>query len=246
MTGSLTQKSRYELLSCFMSFVNRDVDAYANHILDLAEPGPEADADGFLREAKRIVTDVLYKPNEKKGVSLAFYRILLAGARYDIGFPSDLVLMAKAFFTLENIGLRLYPDADFNEVLRPFLADVLRDELSPAKAVKELQASAFDRLYFLKRLPEQARALLEKFEGGEVGVKLNLHELHDLKAEFDRQNDARILALLAVALLVGSALIMRVDERLTAIGLPVGQLGFAAAAAFIVWLLVVVSRRPKS
>lgn len=245
MTGTLTQKSRYELLSCFVSFVNRDVDAFAGHVLDVAEPGPAADVEGFLRAAKRSVTDVLYKPNEKKGVSLAFYRVLLAGARYDIGFPSDLVLMAKAFYTLENIGLRLYPDADFNEVLKPFLADVLRDELSPRKAMKELQVSAFDRLYFLKSLPEKARDLIERFESGELDVKLNMGELHDLKAEFDRQNDARILSLLAASLLIGSAVVMRVDERLTVVGLPVGPLAFFASVIFAAWLLVIVSRKPK-
>jgi ubiquinone biosynthesis protein len=245
MTGSLSTKSRYELLSCFMSFVNKDIDGYAGHILDLAEPGPQADADGFVRSAKRIVTDILYKPNERKGVAAAFYHILLSGAQHDIRFPSDLILMAKAFATLENIGLRLYPDIDLDDVLRPFLADLLKEELSPKKALKELQSSAFDRLYFLKHLPDQTRALLERFERGQVGVRLDFQELHDLKTEFDRQNDARILAFLAIAIFLGSAIALRLDVRLASVGVSLGQLGFAAAAVIIIWLLFVTRRRPR-
>lgn len=245
MTGSLSTKSRYELLSCFMSFVNKDIDGFAAHILDIAEPGPQADADGFVHAAKRVVTDILYKPNERKGVASAFYHILLSGARYDIRFPSDLILMGKAFFTLENMGLKLYPDIDFDEVLRPFLAELLKQEFSPEKALKELQSSAFDRLYFLKHLPDQTRALLDRLERGQVGVRLDFQELHDLKTEFDRQNDARILAFLAVAMVVGSAIMSRLDVRLAASGWPVGEIGFAVSGIIIVWLLVVTRRRPR-
>lgn len=245
MTGSLSTKSRYELLSCFMSFVNKDIDGYAGHILDMAEAGPQADRVGFMHEAKRIVTDILYKPNERKGVAGALYHILLSGAKYDLSFPSDLILMGKAFFTLERIGMSLYPDIDLESVFRPFLNDLLKEELSPQKALKELQSSAFDRLYFLKHLPDQTRALLERFEHGQMGVRLDFQELHDLKAEFDRQNDARILAFLAIALFLGSAIVMRLDVKMTALGLPLGQLGFAAAAVVIVWLLLVTRRRPR-
>lgn len=245
MTGSLSTKIRYELLSCFMSFVNKDIDAYAGHILDVAELGPAADPDAFLRNAKRTVTDILYKPNEKKGVAMAFYRILLDGASHDIRFPSDLILMGKAFFTLETIALRLYPEADLGALLRPFLGELLKRELSPAKAFKELQSAAFDRFYFLKHLPDQTRSLLERFERGEVGVKINLQELHDLKAEFDRQNDARIVAFLVIALFLGSAAVLRVDERFAALGMPIGHLGFVVAFVLIIWLFLIMRRRPK-
>jgi ubiquinone biosynthesis protein len=245
MTGSLSTKSRYELLSCFMSFVNKDIDGYTQHILDIGEPGPQADADGFIRSAKRIITDVLYKPNERKGVASALYRIIISGARYDIFFPSDLILMGKAFFTLENVGLALYPDIDLDDVLRPFLSELLKQELSPERALKELQSSAFDRLYFLKHLPDQTRAMLDRLERGQVGVRLDFQELHDLKAEFDRQNDARILAFLAVAMVVGSAVMARLDVRLAASGWPVGEIGFVIAGVVIIWLLVVTRRRPR-
>jgi ubiquinone biosynthesis protein len=228
-----------------MSYVNRDVEAYAQHILDLGELGPQADVEGFGREVKRIVTDVLYKPNERKSVAGGFYHVLLAGAHYDVSFPSDLILMGKAFLTLEKIGFSLYPEIDLNEILRPFLTELLKEELSPKKALKELQSSAFDRLYALKHLPDQTRALLEKLEHGQVGVRLDFQEIHDLKTEFDRQNDARILAMLAIALFLGSAVALRLDANVRAAGISLGQVGFAVSAVIIIWLLVVTSRRPR-
>ncbi len=245
MTGTLSKKSRYELLSCFMSFVNKDLEAYARHILDIADSGEQADTEGFLREARRIATDVMYKPNERKGVAQAFYRILLAGVRYDVRFPTDLVLMGKAFFTLENIGFRLYPEIDLSEIIRPHLAEMLKRELNPVNAIKEMQSSAFDSLYFLKHLPDQTRALLDRLERGEVGVKLNLTELQDMKREFDRQNDVRILAIVVAVVFLGSAVAMRVEEKVLAFGLPVGEMGIVFGLLGLLWLLVLVSHRPR-
>jgi ubiquinone biosynthesis protein len=246
MTGTLTERVRYELLSCFMSFVNRDIEAYTRHILDLAEPGSGADEAGFLRDARRAVTDVLYKPNARKGVALAFYRVLLSGARHDLRFPTDLVLMGKAFFTIEQTGLRLHPDIDLGAVLRPYLQRLMLDELSPRRLSREMAANLFDRLYFLKHLPEQTRAMLGRLEQGEVGVKINLDELHDLKREFDRQNDVRVLGLLTAVVFVGSALALRLDERLALAGVPLGPLGMGAALVMLVWVWRLANKRPKA
>jgi ubiquinone biosynthesis protein len=244
IVGSLSEKERYELVSCFMSFLDKDIDAYFNHILDLAESKEEADMVGMRSDVRQVLTGVLYKPTERKQIAKAFYEVLLAGARRGVVFPTDLVLLGKAFFTLETIGLRLYPEIDFDEEMRPMLSEVFKRELGPAKLAAKAKAAAFDSLYFLRNLPEQTRALLDKVEKGEIGVKIDLQELHDLKAEFDRQNDVRVLAVLAAALLVGSALAMRLDQRALAGGLTLAQVGFAAAIVITVWLFVLIRRRP--
>jgi ubiquinone biosynthesis protein len=244
MVGTLSEKSRYELLSCFACFLNKDVDGYARHVLDLAENPDEGDADAFVRDVRGVVTGVLYKPTDRKGVAFAFYNVLLAGARRGIVFPADLVLLGKAFLTLETLGLRLYPEIDLDAEFRPFVGKVMREEFSPAKIAREAQSSAFDTLHFLKRLPERTRALFERIEHGEIGVRIDLKELHDLKAEFDRQNDVRILAVLAVALLVASAVVLRVDAILSAWRVPLGQAGFATSFILVIWLFLLIRKRP--
>lgn len=246
MIGSISERTRYELLSCFACFVNRDVDAYLRHILDLAEDADPAKSDAFVREARDIVTGVLYKPARRKDIAFAFYHVLLAGAKSGVTFPSELVLLGKAFLTLETIGLKLYPEIDLEEMFRPFLFEAMKGEFSPSKLIKDAQTSAFDTLHFVKRLPERTRALLDRLERGEIDVRIDFKELHDLKSEFDRQNDVRVLAIVAVALLVSSAIIMRVDESASAARIPVGQIGFGASVVLAVWLFLLIRRRPRT
>lgn len=245
MVGTISEKSRYELLGCLSSFLSSDVEAYVRHIVDLAEPAADADTDAFRRETRAIVTGVLYKPTDRKGVAFAFYNVLLAGAKHGVQFPADLILLGKAFFTLETMGLRLYPDIDLNETFRPYVAQALAHELSPKRLAAAAQGEAFDALYFLKHLPDRTQALFERLERGTLGVKIDLQELHDLKSEFDRQNDVRVLSLLAIAMLVGSAIVLRLDERASAVAAPLGVAGFVASSVLVVWLFALIRKRPK-
>ena len=245
MVGTLTERSRHELLGLFACYINKDVEGYVRHVLDLAEAGPDADVDAFVRQTKDIISGVIYKPTSKKGIAIAFYDVVLAGARHGMLFPTDLVLLGKAFLALETMGLALYPDIDLDAAFRPFVGKVLASELSPKRLTSVVQADAFDSLYFLKHLPDRTRALFERLERGTLGVKIDLQELHDLKAEFDRQNDVRVLSLLVIAAMIASAIVLRLDDTTAFLRPSLGMLGFAVSSVLAVWLFVLIARKPK-
>lgn len=244
MVGRLPERLRYELVGCLGAYVASDIDAYVGHVMDLAVKEEYADPQSFENEARDILTSVRYRPNARKSIAFAFYRILISGARHGMTFPTDLVLLGKAFLTLETIGLELYPDADLEKELSPFLALVVKEELSPSRLISDARNSMFDTVHLLKNLPVETRALMERIERGEIGVKIDLQELRDLKTEFDRQNDVRVLAVLASALLVGSAVMLRVDQHAAALGIPLGRIGFGVAVVVVLWLFLLIRRRP--
>jgi ubiquinone biosynthesis protein len=245
IVGSVSEKVRYELVSCFLSFVNKDTEMYIKHILDLAESLEEADIEAFSGEIRSMLTGVFYKPTAKKRLGQAFYNVLLSGAGRGVLFSRELLLVGKSLLTIENVGLSLYPDVDLEAELKPFLSEVFRQEFSPKKMAHDAQATAFDTFYFLKHLPEQTRLLLERLSSGQVGVKIDLQELRDLKAEFDRQNDVRVLAILAAAMLLASAAAIRMDQVAVNWGMDIGRLGFGVSMILILWVFFLVSKTPK-
>jgi len=245
IVGSISEKIRYELISCFLSFANKDVESYIKHVLELAESVEGADVEAFAAESRSELTGIIYKPVDKKRVGASFYNVLLSGARHGIQFSRELLLVGKTLLTIENVGLGLYPDIDLDEAIKPYLNEVFKQEFNPKKIAHDARATAFDTFYLLKHLPEQTRKLMERLSSGEIGVKIDLQELRDLKAEFDRQNDIRVLAIVAAALLLASAAVMRVDQTVAAWGLDLGRLGFGVSLIMIVWVFYLVSRQPK-
>jgi len=245
IVGTISERVRFELVSCFLAFANKDTESYVRHILDLADSVEGADVEAFGAETRSLLTGALYKPLLKKRLGETFYNVLMAGARHGVQFSSELLLVGKSLLTIENVGLALYPEVDLEAALKPYLGEVFKQEFSPGKIAKDAQSGAFDTFYLLKHLPEQTRQLLERLNKGEVGVKIDLQELRDLKAEFDRQNDIRVLAIMAAALLLASAAVARLDQTVLAWGFPVGHLGFAASFVMIIWVFYLVGQQPK-
>lgn len=241
MVGQLSEKTRYELAGCFLAFGRKDDQAYVRHIIDLAESTEGADLNAFAKEASALLTGVLWKPTDHKRLGQAFYEVLISAARSGLVFSRELVLVGKAMLTLENIGLALYPTIDLDEEIKPFLGELYRQELDPRRLAKDASGAALDVLYSLKHFPEDAQAVLDRLARGQIGVRLDLEELRDLKLEFDRENDIRVTAIIASATLLASALALSVGGTAARFG----QLGFVLSLIMVGWTLVRVSRQPR-
>lgn len=244
IVGRLSAEVRLELISVFISYNNKDSEGYAKHLLDLAELGTDADTRAFRSEVSRILDRVIYSPLKQKGIADAFYQVVTRGAQHDVFFPLDLVLLGKALLTVESVALKLYPRFDFDAAVGPYLSEVIRAELSPKKLAAQAQGNAFDALALLRTLPEHTLSLLKKIESGNLQVKLDFTELRDLKREFDRQNDVRVLALVVVALFLGSGAILRF-EGFTLFGVSLGRIGLVASFLLLLWLVYHIGKKPK-
>jgi ubiquinone biosynthesis protein len=245
MVGYLTGEIKTELISCFMSYVNRDMESYTRHLLELANRGPEADVSGFRRDVQGLIERFMFRPTRQKASIATFAKALEIGAGYDIHFPSDLVLFGRSIAVAEATALALSKDVDLDALVRPVLDQVVRDQLDPRRIARTVSANSFDYLAFVKELPERTIALLRKAETGEFGVRLNLEELKDIKDEFDRQNDVRVVAIVAAALFVGAGLLLQIRTEPILWGVPIGQLSLLTSFALFLWTAFQVMHRPR-
>lgn len=242
--GYLSRATRSALVSCLNAYLAHDTESYTTHLLDLAEIGPESDVPAFRRDVQNVLDRVMYKPVAKKRVSAAFAEVFGLAVRNGIYFSTDLVLWSKALLTIEAVGRKLAPDFDLDGALQSAIASSVKTELSPRRIAKDLQTEFIDYVNFTRSLPERLGNVLKKVETGNLGVRLDFGELRDLKREFDRQNDERVLALVVVALFIGSAAILS-SSALTASGLLFGRIGLAASGILFLWLLKQVSYKPS-
>ncbi len=244
MVGYLTQEQRKELVSCFVAFVDKDIDNFFKHFMHLAIISDKSDVAGFQKDASSALSELFFSPT-RPSVAWVFFRVINKGTRNHISFPADLALFGKAIITTEAMGLKLYPGFDFNKELQPFVDKALRFYLDPRRALGTLKADVFDYLEFLKTLPEQTQGLLQKLEKGGVSVKFDATELLEFKKEFDRQNDLRILGTVLVALLFVTSGFFYLEGTRTIWGMQLSTIGAAASAILFVGFVVKLGKRPK-
>ena len=114
-----------------------DFDRALRHVIDLAEINEQSDIEGF----KRKVFDILgasYGTLERNSLSRALFRTIIVGIDYKVYFPSDLVLLSKAFVTAESVGRQVYPEFSLLIDAKEPVEKTLKQSLSPLKSVKNL------------------------------------------------------------------------------------------------------------
>ena len=244
MVGYLSQDQRKELLSCFVAFTDRDADSYIKHVLHLSVTSQSSDVDGFRKDVQEVLNDFFYSPSPKS-VAGSFFHVLTLSAARNVRYPADLALFGKALVTTESMGHILYPGFNLEEVLSPFVETVLKEYLNPMKELKGLKSDMFDYLGYARRLPEETVNLLDRIRKGDMGVKIDPANLMDIKEEFDRQNDVRILGLILTAIFIVTAALRYSEGRRSIVGIPLSTIGIVAFVGLFVWMILKVGQKPK-
>ncbi|MCR4314297.1 MAG: AarF/UbiB family protein [Candidatus Uhrbacteria bacterium] len=244
MVGQLSVKQREELLSCFIAFVDQDIEGYQKHFLHLALLDEHSDTEAYKKDITFLLNEFFYSPTQPS-IAWAFFRLINSGSKRAIRFPTDLVLFAKALVTTEAMGMKLYPDFKFNEHFKPFVEEAFREYFNPKRAVKSLKSDLLDYADMLRTFPEKLQEAVQKINIDEIRVKVNATELYDLKAEFDRQNDVRLLGLALTALLIVSGVFLYLEGVREVFGFRLGTVGLVFSAFLFLWFLRKVRQGPK-
>ncbi|TAK05559.1 AarF/ABC1/UbiB kinase family protein [Patescibacteria group bacterium] len=241
--GYLPSALRYELVSAFQAYLRRDMEAFVKHVLDMSTLAPEADVVGFSAEVRKHVDAVVYRPSSHKGLPHAYYKIIVSGGRHGVRFPTDLVLFAKALLTIETVLQKLDPKINLDASMAPLFDQLTMARLDPRSWLPETREEALEFVRKLPLIPERTSALLKRMEEGNFSVRLDLDELKVLMEEFDRENDLRILAIVAAAILVASALVLA-SPGVLPWGSVFGKMGLLAAAVMLLGVFLQARHKP--
>jgi ubiquinone biosynthesis protein len=243
MVGYLDQRTRKELLSCLVSFVNKDVDGFTKHILHTALVDEKSDVGSFEKDVAGILSEFFFS-ERRPSVAWAFFRVINRGGRNSIRFPGDLALFGKALVTTESMGLKLFPEFDFNRELEPFVKKAMLKQFSPAKTLQTLEADVLDYVGFLQDLPERVQNVLTKLERGEIGIKFDAGDLKEIEREFDRQNDLRILGIVLTAVFFGMIGLFYLEGTRKILGFSLSALVVSLFFVLLGWFLFRLRQGP--
>ena len=243
MVGYLDQRTRKELLSCLVAFVNKDVDGFSRHILHMALIDEKSDVVSFEKDVAGILSEFFFS-ERRPSVAWAFFRVINRGARNGIRFPGDLALFGKALVTTESMGLLLYPEFDFNRELEPFVKNAVLKHFSPTKAIQKLETDVLDFLGFIQELPERVQGALTKLERGEIGIKFDTGDLKEIEREFDRQNDLRILGIVLTAVFFGMLGLLYLEGTRTILGFSLSALAVPLFVVLLAWFFIRLRQGP--
>jgi predicted unusual protein kinase regulating ubiquinone biosynthesis (AarF/ABC1/UbiB family) len=166
--------------------------------------------------------------------------------------PPDITMMAKALLNLDQVGQTLSPRFDVNASIRRNATEIMQQRMMKSLSPGNVFASMIETKDFLERLPGRINQLLDMVANNQIKINADVLDEQRLLEGIQKIANRITLGLLLASLIIGAALIMRVDSTYKIFGYPalaiifflIAAIGAIALAANIVFTDVGHKKKP--
>jgi predicted unusual protein kinase regulating ubiquinone biosynthesis (AarF/ABC1/UbiB family) len=158
-------------------------------------------------------------------------------------------MLGKTLLNLDQVGRTLAPRFDPNESIRRNAAEIFRH-----RAMKTLNSGTFfsallETKELVEKLPTRLNQFLELLATNKLRLNIDAIDEDMLMAGLQKVANRITLGLILAALIVGAAMLMRIDTSFRIFGYPGFAILFflaASAGAFaLIWSILRDDRHPK-
>jgi predicted unusual protein kinase regulating ubiquinone biosynthesis (AarF/ABC1/UbiB family) len=237
MIGRVSPPMQEQLFRLVLGIAEGDGDQAASVAIQLGEKLESFD-EAALR---RAIVDMVGRYHGVALKDLNAGRVMLEmgrmGADHRLRMSPELALLGKTLLNLDHIGRTLDPTFDANASIRRNAADLMRRRMMKSISPANIFASMQDAKEFVERLPGRVNRILDAVAASELRVKVEIIDDGAIIGGLQKVANRIALGLVLAALIVGAAMLMRVQTTFTILGYPgLAMLLFLAAAAGGVWL----------
>jgi ubiquinone biosynthesis protein len=220
------------LLQLLLAVADNRAEDAAKTLLMLGEFREEADRSGFGRGVADIIAQHQEVRLARPQVGRAMLMLLKVAGENGIRLPSELAMIGKTLLNLDEIGLTLAPRFDPNAAIRRHAAEITEQQMARDFSIGNLFSTAVDLKNFVQHLPGRINRILDRLADNEFQVKVDAIDEARLMEGMQKVANRISLGVILAALIIGAALLMRVETSFQLFGYPgIAILLFLAAAA---------------
>ena len=250
MVGRLMKKDKFAFAGIFVGMAQRDARKIATSLRQLALEDNVVNKQQFIADINEILEDHLdvnLSDSSLAGVGNQLQRIIYKNR---LQIPRSVFLILRTLAILEGIGKQINPNLNIYNLVKPYGALIIQDQVSTENLTEELlyRVVQFDSM--ARKLPNELSDVLRKTRKGELELNLNLLRYESLVKKADELVNRLILTFIIVALIIGSSLMFSsssfsADVRTTE-GYPyIAIVGFLFAGLLSFVLFLAMWRRDR-
>ena len=237
MVSRLAPGMQDQLLKLLLAVADADGDRAATLALDIGQARGEVDEAALRRDVQDLVTHYRDMPLEQLQAGRIMLGISRTAAEHGIRLPSELTLLAKALLNLDEVGRTLAPHFDVNAAFRDEATALMQRRMQQSVSSSGLFSAAMETKEFLEHLPGRVNKVLDAIARDELKLKMEVIDEGAIISGLQKVANRITLGLLLAALIVGAAMLMRVETSFRIFGYPgFAMVFFLAAAGGACWL----------
>jgi ubiquinone biosynthesis protein len=239
MVGRIMPRLQEDLLQLLIAISEGDGEDASQIAIKIGQPRREFDQTEFTRRISEIVAQQKTATVEEMQVGRLVLEVTRCAAESQIRVPPELTMLGKTLLNLDQVGRSLAPQFDPNASIRRNAAEILRQRVVKTLSPGNLFSGVLEVKDLLQRLPARLNRFFDALANNELKVSVDAIDEKTLIVGFQKIANRITVGLIIAALIVGAALLMRVETSFRIWGYPGLAIIFfiCAAGAGIVLLL---------
>jgi len=242
MTGRIDPFLKGYLTDILLAILRRDVEEVINLLIYSGDITDSINLRSLRRDLSEFIDKYYELSLQELEVGHLLFDFTDIITSYRIKFHPDLLLLAKAFVTVEGMGRMLDPDFDMTLHLRPMMEKEIRERLSPKSALKYMGTNINSYVNLIKTLPKDLKEILNRINRDKFKIDLEHRGLDRFIRELDKSINRLSSSMIIAALIVGSSIVMQIGKGPLLLGFPIfAFMGYTIAALIgLVWLIAII------
>lgn len=225
MVATVAPRLRDDLVQLVLAISEGRGEDAGRTAIRMGRPLDGFDAPTFLRTAQSLVQRSQSSVGDVE-VGTLLGELTRAAADTSLRLPPELALLGKALLNLDLIAALLAPGFDPSACVQDHAVGVLQRRLRPQR--NQLAATALEARQFVEELPGRANRILDTLTEGELTVKVDAIDQEELLRGIRQVANRVTMGLVLAALIVGAAMLSRVNTGIATVCFVVAAVGAVA------------------
>ncbi len=244
MVARVPKTQRHLLVKLLLALSDGNGKGVADAAIALGRPLDQFDQAAFCSRATELVEQSQGLSIDEIDAGSVVMDLMRISGDNGLRLPPELSMLGKALLNLDQVAHALDPAFNPTAAIEAHTNDLMQSEMrtSPGSAF----AALLETRDFVEQLPGRVNKVMDAMVDGTFEVKVDAFDEAELMRGLQKLANRVTMGLVLAALIVGAAMLMRVETSSTILGYPsVAILCFLAAAGGALALMLSIVRSDR-
>ncbi|MFL6335452.1 MAG: ABC1 kinase family protein [Pyrinomonadaceae bacterium] len=238
MVARIAPRPQENLIQLLLAISEGKGDDTADITIKMGEAKPGFDEKAFRRAVADLVLENQNAQLENLDAGRVVLRIQQIAGECNFRLPTEFTMIAKTLLNLDQVVHTLDPRFDPNFAIRSYADVIMERRFKKSLSAGNIYGTVLELKEFVDKLPARVNQLVDTLTTQGIRIDADVIDEHSLLASLHKIANRITVGLLLAALIVGAALMMRVESTWTILGYPAIAIIFFLLAAIGAVVLV--------
>ena len=249
MVSNIGSTFRENYLRLLLAISNGHGDEAAEISIKMGEPKPRFDESDFRHRVNDLVAEHADTALDRIDAGQVVLRIQRIAADTWFRLPPEFTMIAKTLMNLDRVVYILAPNFDPNAIIKEEATSLILRDLVKSVEPGKVMSGVLEVKEFVERFPARINKILDVIGNNQLKIGVDAIDERVVLDGLQKVANRITIGLVLAALIVGAALLMRVETSFRLFGYPGLPMIFfllaAIGALVLIFNILLYDKKPK-